>query len=123
MISVDHDSPTPPYEQIRAQVTAAAASGSMPVGTRLPTVRGLAVDLGVAPGTVAKAYTELERAGTIETRGRKGTFIAASGDDHRERAAEAAAEYVRAAASYGIDPRESVRLVEAAVAAHHPGSR
>lgn len=60
--------PTPPYEQLRRQIASAIISGSLAGGERLPTVRQLARDLGVAPGTVMRAYAELERAGLIATR-------------------------------------------------------
>ena len=75
-ISVDLGSATPPYEQIRAQVASLVALGALAPGTRLPTVRSLAADLGIAAGTVARAYRELEQAGLIETRRRNGTVVA-----------------------------------------------
>ncbi|MFC7850430.1 GntR family transcriptional regulator [Arthrobacter sp. NPDC057388] len=74
-ISVDVGSPTPPYEQIRLQISALIAAGGLPAGTRLPAVRSLAADLGLAAGTVARAYKELEHSGLIETRRRNGTVV------------------------------------------------
>jgi DNA-binding transcriptional regulator YhcF (GntR family) len=74
-ISVDLGSPTPPYEQIRLQVSALIAAGGLTAGTRLPAVRSLAADLGLAAGTVARAYKELEQSGLIETRRRNGTVV------------------------------------------------
>jgi GntR family transcriptional regulator len=74
-ISVDLGSPTPPYEQIRLQVSALIAAGGLSAGTRLPSVRSLAADLGLAAGTVARAYKELEQSGLIETRRRNGTVV------------------------------------------------
>ncbi|RKO25494.1 GntR family transcriptional regulator [Pseudarthrobacter phenanthrenivorans] len=62
-ITVDLHSPTPPYEQIRSQISS-LASGTLVPGSRLPTVRSLAADLGIAAGTVARAYKELEAART-----------------------------------------------------------
>ncbi|WP_086700479.1 SpoIIE family protein phosphatase [Streptomyces tricolor] len=73
------DDSAPPYEQVRAQISEQARSGALPVGYRLPTVRGLAESLGLAVNTVAKAYRALETDGVIETRGRNGTFVAAAG--------------------------------------------
>lgn len=75
ILVVDPGSPVPPYEQIRAQVTTMAATGVLAAGTRLPTIRQLAADLGLAAGTVARAYRELEQSGVIATRGRRGTFV------------------------------------------------
>ncbi|MGK3956825.1 GntR family transcriptional regulator [Arthrobacter sp. R4] len=75
-ISVDLRSATPPYEQIRSQISSLIATGALPVGSRLPTVRSLAADLGIAAGTVARAYKELEAAGLLESRRRNGTVVA-----------------------------------------------
>lgn len=75
IISVDPTLREPPYQQIWMQVVAAVATGSLTTGTRLPTIRQLAADLDLATGTIARAYRELEVAGVIETRGRKGSFI------------------------------------------------
>lgn len=74
ILVVDTSSALPPYEQIRDQVTTMAATGVLVVGTRMPAIRQLASDLGLANGTVARAYRELERDGVIESRGRHGTF-------------------------------------------------
>jgi DNA-binding transcriptional regulator YhcF (GntR family) len=75
IIRIDADSPIPAFEQIRSQITAMSVSGVLAIGTRLPTIRQLARDLGIAPGTVARAYQELERDGVLETRGRHGSFV------------------------------------------------
>ena len=77
MIRIDLSDRTPPYQQIRAAVLAALATGDLRPGDRLPTVRQLAGDLGVAPGTVQRAYAELEEDGALESRGRRGTFARA----------------------------------------------
>lgn len=75
-ISVNLRSPVPPFEQIRAQIASLIAIGALAPGTRLPAVRSLARDLGLAAGTVARAYKELEQAGLVETRRRNGTVVA-----------------------------------------------
>jgi DNA-binding transcriptional regulator YhcF (GntR family) len=49
------------------------------VGTRLPTIRRLAADLGLAVNTVGRAYRELEEAGLIETGGAAGSFVSVAG--------------------------------------------
>ena len=76
IIRVDPDAALPVYEQIRTQIRRMAVGGVLPAGTRLPTIRQLAADLGLAKGTVSKAYELLDAERLIETRGRKGTFIA-----------------------------------------------
>ena len=83
---LDSTSEVPPFEQLRAQVATRAASGDLPAGTRLPTVRALAAELGLAVNTVAKAYRALETDGVITTEGRRGTFVSgASGNAPRRR--------------------------------------
>jgi len=77
-ITIDLEAATPPFEQVLSQISALVAVGELPPGTRLPTVRGLAGDLGVAAGTVARAYRELEMAGVVTTHRRQGTVVAAT---------------------------------------------
>ncbi len=77
-IIIDLETGTPPYEQVQAQITSLIAVGALLPGTRLPTVRSLAADLGVAAGTVARAYKELEAAGLVIANRRQGTVVAAA---------------------------------------------
>ena len=76
IIRVIPDSSLPPYEQVRAQIEDAIENGTLAAETRLPTVRQLADELGLAVNTVARSYRELEMAGLVETRGRHGSFVA-----------------------------------------------
>ncbi|HWS37567.1 MAG TPA: GntR family transcriptional regulator [Actinoplanes sp.] len=117
MITVEDGSAVPPYEQIRAQFARRIVSRALPAGTRLPTVRRLAADLGLAINTVGRAYRELETAGLVETRGRAGTFVTAAGDHSREHAQTAAAHYAATAAGLGLDAAEALRIVRAAITA------
>src|SRR6476660_3684652 len=75
-VVVDPASREAPFEQVRAQVEAQIRSGRLVPGDRLPTVRALAADLGLAANTVARAFKELEAAGLVETRRRAGTVVA-----------------------------------------------
>lgn len=75
-ITIDLESGVPPYEQIRAQIMGHVSAENLSVGDRLPPIRALATDLGLAAGTVARAYRELELAGVVTTRRRAGTVIA-----------------------------------------------
>jgi DNA-binding transcriptional regulator YhcF (GntR family) len=112
---VASDSAVPPFEQLRTQILDAVTSGDLVPGARLPTVRRLAEDLGIAAGTVARAYRELEASGVIETRGRNGTYVSPHGDAaHREaqRAATVFAEQMRA---LRLDTDEAIALVSAAL--------
>ncbi|MCF1599389.1 GntR family transcriptional regulator [Streptomyces muensis] len=115
MIVIDSTSPVPPFEQLRAQLARQIQDHTLAVGTRLPTIRRLAADLGLAANTVGRAYRELEEAGLIETRGAAGSFVSAAGEKGRERARHAAAEYAAVIASVGIDTNEAIRIVQAAL--------
>lgn len=75
-IVVDMNNPTPPYEQVRREIVEQVRSGELKPGDRLPAIRVLAGDLGLAPGTVARAYKLLEEAQIIITRRGAGTTIA-----------------------------------------------
>ena len=81
ILHVDSRSPVPPYEQLRQQVAALVAGGALLPGARLPAIRQLANDLGLAGGTVARAYRELESDGVVTTNGRHGTVVAQQSSD------------------------------------------
>lgn len=114
VISIDGASAIPPYEQVRMQFAQQISARTLAVGTRLPTVRQLAGDLGLAVNTVARAYRELEEAGMIETRGRAGSFVAAV-EDTREQLRQAADQFSQLATRLGIDSDEALRIVRAAL--------
>jgi DNA-binding transcriptional regulator YhcF (GntR family) len=115
MITIDAQSATPPFEQLRAQLVAQIASGELAGGARLPTVRKLAEDLGLAPNTVARTYRELEADGFIATRGRNGSFVTPQGDPARQGAQEAARAFVERVHKLGISDAEAIELVAAAL--------
>lgn len=116
-ITVDPGSATAPFEQVRAQIADRARSGALPVGYKLPTVRGLAEELGLAANTVAKAYRALEADGVVETRGRHGTFVAAAGDAAQREAATAAQTYADRVLRLGLDPAAALDAVQEAIRA------
>lgn len=103
-IAIDAGSAVAPFEQLRAQISGQARSGALPTGSRLPTVRGLAEELGLAANTVAKAYRVLEADGVVETRGRNGTFVAAAGDAAERELAAAARTFAERAHRLGFAP-------------------
>lgn len=74
-VTVDLGSAVPVYEQLRAQVSAHVVGGLLKPGDRLPSVRALAADLGIAVGTVNRAYRELEIDGVVASRRRTGTVV------------------------------------------------
>jgi len=81
LLFIDPRDRTPIYAQLDHGLRAAIATGRLRPGDQLPTVRQLAVDLRINANTVARVYSELERAGIIETRRGVGSFIAATPEE------------------------------------------
>ena len=107
---IHHDAEVPPFEQARSQIASRIAAGDLPSGTRLPTVRALAGDLGLAVNTVARVYKELEADGLIVTEGRRGTFVKST---HTGTAVDrVVAAYVQECRRQGLTRAEAIRLVE-----------
>ena len=118
-LTIDADAGTAPFEQVRTQIAAAVAEGRLDAGTKLPTVRQLASDLGLAANTVARAYRELEADSVISTHGRRGTFVRSELVDRStghsaaaDSARMAAADYVQSVRRLGLSSPEALRLVE-----------
>ncbi|MET3810957.1 GntR family transcriptional regulator [Arthrobacter sp. UYEF3] len=110
-------SSVPLFEQLRLNIIERADAGTLAAGTRLPAVRNLAAELGVAPHTVARAYKELEAAGVVATRGRNGTVVCAR-DEAWGSLTAAAAEFAAAAKARGASFAEAVQLLAAAYDRH-----
>ncbi len=116
---VDASDPTPPFEQLRRQLAAIVGSGELSPGDRLPPVRQLAADLGRAPGTVNRAYRELERAGLVLSRAGRGTTVAAgvtvSPARRSDELAQLAAGFIGTARRLGADPEAIADAVAVAL--------
>lgn len=115
MIVLNPRSPTPPFEQVRAQLAEQIRSGAIPAGDRLPTVRRLAQDLGLAVNTIARTYRELETEGLVEARGRNGTIVAWSHDEAHRELEQTAATFAHRANALGLSPREARALIDHAL--------
>lgn len=105
---VEVDDPTPPYEQLRRQLADLIGAGVLEPGDRLPPLRQLAADLGLAVGTVARTYRELEAAGLVRSRRGGGTRVAEApprlpAAQRRAALDQSADAYVRAAGLLGAD--------------------
>ena len=109
-LRVDGQADRPLFDQLRNQIIEAVRAGTLPPGSRLPTVRELAGELGLAVNTVARAYRELETAGIVETRGRFGTFISRF-DPTDAAMAAAAKEYVEVARALGLTKSDAMRYL------------
>lgn len=115
MIQIDPASGIPLSAQIRTQIAGQVRFGALPGGQRLPSIRQLAADLRVAPGTVAKAYQALESEGLIETSRARGTRVA-PGHGQPDEIQRAARHYVDQTRGLGLD--EALSAVRAAWYAH-----
>ncbi|BCY07142.1 GntR family transcriptional regulator [Actinoplanes sp. L3-i22] len=120
-LRVDTTSPVPPYEQIRAQLAALIEHGVLPARERLPPLRQLAADLGLAVGTVARAYRELELSGLVTSRRGGGTRVAdvAPSQDRDRLLAEHAAAYVAVARRLGATDEQAVTAVRQSLLKSH----
>ena len=120
ILEVDPGGAVPPYEQIRQQIAALAETGELPEGARLPPIRQLAGDLGLATGTVARAYRELEAEGLVTSRVRLGTTVAPrrrpTPRQAEQRLTAAAEAYARTVRALGADRDRAVAALEGALA-------
>jgi DNA-binding transcriptional regulator YhcF (GntR family) len=114
LVRVDLDAAAPPFEQVRVGLADLITSGRLLPGDRLPTVRGLATELGVAAGTVARAVKQLEAAGLVVTGRRAGTTVA-TGAHAGEVALEAlAARFVAGVRDAGFGEADALDAVRRA---------
>ena len=110
-IDIDPQSGVPIYVQLVAQVRHAVEVGGLGPGEKLPTVRGLAEELAIAPNTIVKAYNELQWEGLVESRPGVGTVVAEGVAEvarwrQREAIFERLKVLVRDAAALGITEDE-----------------
>jgi len=115
-LTVAPDDPTPPYEQLRRQLSELLEGGQLVVGVGLPPLRQLAGDLGLAVGTVARTYRELESAGLIRSRRGGGTRVAQAlpkppAREREARLAILAAAYVMKARALGASDADIAAAV------------
>jgi len=120
IVEIDPVSLLPPYEQLRQQIATMANAGVLKPGQRLPPVRQLANDLGIATGTVARTYRELENAGIVETQPRRGTFIATrpkpmTSRQRQQELTQAARTFANAARQLGIAPDNGIDAIRQAL--------
>lgn len=115
MFSINYQSQTPVYRQLYDQTIRFASLGVLLPGSKLPTVRSLATELGINPNTVAKAYALLENDGYIASTVGRGSFITdkLSGDSAIKIAAEKDfREAVAAATHKGLSREQMLEIIE-----------
>jgi GntR family transcriptional regulator len=125
---INHDSKNPIFEQIVSQIIFNIASGGLPVGELIPSVRELAPELRVHPNTVAKAFAILESLGVVAARRGRGMEVTPDAPklcqaERRERVRERIREALREAASSGLSRDEIRSLVEEEMTLHGNGKR
>jgi len=123
--ALDPTSGVPYYKQIILQVELAIAGGRLTTGDQLPTVRALAVDLKINPNTVARAYSEMEIRGIVDTQQGTGTFInqkkLALQEVEREQVLEKLVRpFILRALESGYSPQEVLQAVKDAVSEEGP---
>jgi DNA-binding transcriptional regulator YhcF (GntR family) len=111
-LRLDPTSALPVFAQIQTQVVDLVTTGRWPGGTRLPPVRTLADELGIAPGTVAKAYRALEQEGFVVTAGRRGTVVAEQQRGISDQTREELRAVLQPLLDLGLKKGEVLRLVQ-----------
>lgn len=122
-LQIDVESAVPVYEQLRIQISALVSARRLRPGDRLPAARALAADLGIAVGTVARAYRELEASGRVTSRRRAGTIItepdlgrtSATSASHRQQVEGAAELLVRAGRAAGLSDDDLLTALRGAL--------
>ena len=115
MLRIAPTADVPPHEQVRRQLIDQIQKGQLPAETRLPAVRRLAADLGIAAGTVARAYKELEAEGYLVTRGRNGTLVAPFAAGEHSAVQRLTTQYVTAMQDLGLDTQSIIAAVHRAL--------
>ena len=113
MFQIDFASRVPIYEQLKTSVIQLALSGVLKPDNQLPPVRALALQLGINPNTVAKAYKMLEAEGYTYSVAGKGSFISEklSGQDHKQQITRRLGELIKSARSSGITEAQMHEMV------------
>lgn len=118
MIEIASGDPRPLFRQIVDGIRRKVASGELGPGSRLPSVRALAIQLTINPNTVAKAYADLMAEGLIDSQKGVGVFIAErrqrlSAEERRRRLDEALEQLVGAVLPLGFGVDEIVERLRA----------
>lgn len=115
-ITIDANSVTPPFEQLKEQIIAKIERGDLAVDTKLPAIRALATELNLAANTVARSYKELEAQGYVITQGRFGTRVNTRAVSVERALAQEARAFVLQAKELGVGAQEIQTAFEVALA-------
>lgn len=116
-VAVDAESGVAPWRQVYDQIVRAITTGALADGAKLPPIRQLARDLGLASGTIARVYRELEAGGQVATGRAKGTVVTGPAEQPNRAGLlrEAAMEFAARARELDAGPTEAVDAVRAAM--------
>jgi GntR family transcriptional regulator len=115
--ALDTKSGVPFYRQIIQAVERTVSQGGLKPGDRLPTIRALSIALKVNPNTVAKAYTELEIRGLIQTQVGSGTYVTGKSNDPGEKdrikkkIEDLCVDLIRKAKALGAGKQELIKIL------------
>lgn len=104
---------TPPADQIADQLRGLVVSGHLAADDRLPSVRQLARDLSVAPGTVAKAYRSLEADGFLTAKPGGSTRVSASAAIAKRKVLDSAREFLATCSEADVTLEDAIRILRA----------
>lgn len=113
IITISRDAGESPSDQVHGQLRGLITTGHLLAGDRLPSVRQLASDLGIAPGTVAKAYRLLEDDGLVTSRIGSGTRVSETVHPVAGGIADAARVLSAAAKEEGLTLADAQRVLRA----------
>lgn len=114
MIILDYQDRRPIYEQVAEKLQELILRGVLIPGTRMPSVRQLAMELSINPNTIQRAYTELEQEGLIYPVKGKGNFISDSEkirETEREEYSQRFVELVRKGKAMGMEEEELIYMI------------
>jgi GntR family transcriptional regulator len=125
MLEIATGDPRPISRQIVDGIRMKVATGELVLGAQLPSVRGLAQQLGINPNTVAKAYAELASEGWLESRQGLGLFVAPprqrlSAHERDKRFDEAVSRFVHEVVALDVAPDRAIARIDAELAALAP---
>lgn len=117
MFVISQTDKRPMYLQIMEQIRQRIAVGDWAPGHAIPSIRQLAVDMGVSVITVKRAYLELEREGVIVTHQGKGSFVASDSEVgtriREQELAQQLEQAARSAALLGLSPKDLEKRIRA----------
>ena len=115
MIVLDYQDRRPIYEQSVEKFRHLILSGALPPGSRMPSVRQLAMDLSINPNTIQRAYRELEMQGWVASVPGKGSFVCGIPGEYQQERLVALEEFdkkIDQLLALGLSPEELIERIK-----------